>query len=227
MFYATNKLGTSLKLFTLIITYRLNRLFFILIIIFSFIKCSSIKEKPLLLYDTENNLVSQDEFYKKMDFRYNIDVYYETDTSRVGALVIRSKFGKFDSINFGEIKKLLSLSFDTIIDFNKPVVINYYLDLKDNVDCAHEFYFESTTEELINFYSQFNILHVVDKYYSHNLKFNKIKVDKLDLIRSTFIKYRIRCLNYIAIKPNGSYYYCIGDGCSIYNTLLEDWPDLK
>lgn len=194
------------------------------ILLFTAAGCTT--KTKIIYFDSDQNQISKSRFFESRDFRYNIDVYYETDTTRVGLLVNRRKFGKFSKDEFDLFKSQLASSLDTQITFDKPVIINYFFDIGNGEDCVNNVYPLPYTVKLEEMFPQYHSIYVVNKDYGYKTKFNKIKTDKFDLIRTVFIKHKIRCLNYIGIKPNGSYAYCYGDGCEMNYMMAGEWPKI-
>ena len=71
---------------------------------------------------------------RSKDYSENLDLYFENDTTQIGILITRQKFGHLDKKTFVNFKSYLSNISDKQIDSSQNIVINYLTPLPKKVD---------------------------------------------------------------------------------------------
>lgn len=192
------------------------RLFFIIIF---YTGLTFGQQKPIVFYNEVGEEINQLDFLRSKDYSENLDLYFENDTIQIGILITRQKFGHLDKKTFVNFKSYLSNISDKQIDSSQNIVINYLTPLPKKVDNIKsksswnvlekhylrklhkiadikQFWITSPESDNLNFY--------------HHNKINWIS-DKDNLFKNLFFPYDVRYGNFILIKPDGSYYYYLGE----------------
>ncbi|OIQ23080.1 hypothetical protein [Lacinutrix sp. MedPE-SW] len=177
------------------------------------------QEKPIIFYNESGEKISKQDFIKTKDYRKNLDLYFENDTTQIALLVTRKKFGQLDKTTFESLKNYLTVLTDKAIDSTQNIVINYltaYPKKKENRN------FRSTWNVLHRDYTR--KLHKIaninqfwihstkceNLYYNYHRRLNWIE-DKDNLFKKLFFPYEVRYGNYILIKPDGKFFYYLGE----------------
>ena len=185
----------------------MKNLFFILLSISSF---SQKVTKPQYLFDENEQLITKEEVInKRNDIKIDFFVY-ETDTAFIGRFFKKKDLGLLSSSNKIKIYKELKIITKQEIDTSKLVIINFYY--KENYEtkgCCIDHY--TTDLAYQNYIKKNNITQffITEKDYYYNSK--NVYQDKNDVIRSILFKYEFFTMNYIIIKPNGSFYRELGE----------------
>lgn len=195
---------------------------FIHIFIFIITIGSIAQEKTSKFYNEHGEKISQNDFLETKDYSKNIDVYYENDSLQIGVLLTRKKFGYFEPETFTKIKSYLTELSGKTIDSTHNIVINYLSG-----------YFLNNEKDESKTRSRWNVL---DKNYLkklHNITeieqfwVNSPKVksnlkyyysnrydwltDQDDFFKKLLFPHDVLLGNFILIKPNGRYYYYLGE----------------
>ncbi|WP_104734530.1 hypothetical protein [Hanstruepera ponticola] len=177
------------------------------------------QEKPIIFYNESREKISKQDFIKTKDYSKNLDLYFENDTTQIGLLVTRKKFGQLDKTTFENLKSYLTELTDKTIDSTQNIVINYLTAFPKKADNTKS---RSTWNILDKDYLKklHNIADInqfwINSPESDNLKYyhqNKINwiADKENLFKKLFFPYEVRYGNYILIKPDGKFYYYLGE----------------
>lgn len=180
------------------------------------------QEKALVYYNENGKNVTQDEFRKAKNDKENLDVYFENDTSQIGILVTRKRFGKLNKKTFNHLKSYLTEISQKKIDPTENLVINY-LTLYPSKDEVSNFSNSKSNWNILdrNYIKKLHKIANINQFFIHtpendnleyyrNKKINWIK-DKNNLFNKLFFPYEIQYGNFILIKPNGEYFYFLGE----------------
>ncbi len=177
------------------------------------------QETPIVFYNESGEKISQQEFIDTKDYSKNLDLYFENDSTQIGLLVTRQKFGQHDKSTFEKLKSYLTELTDKPIDSTQNIVINYLTayPIKD---------------EKRNTRSRWNVLHRdypkklhkianINQFWIHSSECDNLEYyhqkrikwieDKDSLLKKLFFPYEVRYGNYILIKPDGKFYYYLGE----------------
>ena len=177
------------------------------------------QEKPIIFYNESGEKISKQEFIKIKDYGENLDLYYENDTTLIGLLITRQKFGQLDKKTFEYLKSYLTELTDKQIDSTQNIVINYltaYPKKDENKkprtgwNVLHRDYLKKLHK--IEIIKQFWIhsSECDNLEYNHQKRINWIQ-DEDNLLKKLFFPYEVRHGNYILIRPDGKFYYYLGE----------------
>lgn len=177
------------------------------------------QQKPIVFYNEVGEEINQLEFLLSKDYSENLDLYFENDTTQIGILITREKFGHLDKKTFVNFKSYLSNISDSQIDSSQNIVINYLTPLPKKVDNIKSKSSWNILEKhyLRKLHKIADINHFwITSPESDNLKYyhqNKINwiSDRENVFKELFFPYDVRYGNFILIKPDGSYYYYLGE----------------
>ena len=188
------------------------------------------QEKPIVFYNENGEEISKENFIESKNYSGNLDLYFENDTTQIGLLVASQKFGQLDKNTFNHLKLYLTGLTDKTIDSTQNIVINYltaYPKKAENKNSRtgwnvlHKDYLKKL-HKIANI-NQFWI-HSSEcdnlKYY-HQKRINWIE-DIDNLLKKLFFPYEVRHGNYILIKPDGKFYYCLGE-----HSKYQIWENAK
>jgi len=175
--------------------------------------------KSLIFYNENGEKITREEFIKTKDYRENLDLYFESDSTQIGHLITRKKFGYLDKMTFTKLKTYLTELSGKQIDSTQNIVINYltaYPKKEENTKSRSTWNlldrdYPRKLHKMANI-SQFWISSPQSgnlKYYHHN-RINWI-TDKDNFFKNLFFKYEVRYGNYILIKPDGKFFYRLGE----------------
>lgn len=188
------------------------------------------QEKPIVFYNESGEKISKQNFIETKDYSKNLDLYFENDSTQIGLLVTRKKFGQLDKNTFENLKLYLTELSDKRIDSTQNIVVNYltaypkknentnsksgwnvlqrdYLKKLHKIANINQFWIHS---------SECNNLE-----YNHQKRINWIE-DKDDLLKKLFFPYEVRYGNFLLIKPDGKFYYYLGE-----HSKYQIWEDAK
>ncbi len=186
--------------------------------------------KPKIYFGENGERISEREFIENRDYGKNLDLYFESETTLKGILVARKKFGHLDGENFTRLKSYLTDLTGNQIDSTRNIVINYLSANPQNK--------EKTTSR-----SRWNVLDTdylrklhktpnIEQFWIHspetaNLEYYNL--DRIDWIedrdgffKKEFFPYEIRYGNYLLLKPDGRYYYYLGE-----HSKHQIWEETK
>lgn len=177
------------------------------------------QQKPTVFYNEIGEEINYHQFIDTKNSRINIALYFENDSIQRAILVTRQKFGQLDKKTFTHLKAYLTELSGKQIDSTQNIVINYltvfpkkekHQPSKSGWTVLHRDYLRKL-HKIANI-NQFWI-HSPEcdnlKYYHQN-KINWI-ADKDDLFKKLFFLYDFKYGNYILIKPDGQFYYYLGE----------------
>lgn len=177
------------------------------------------QERPIVFYNESGEKISKQKFIKTKDYNKNLDLYLENDTTQIGLLITRRKFGQLDKNTFKYLKSYLTELTDNQIDSTQNIVINYltaypkknetknsrsgwnvldrdYLKNLHKIENINQFWIHSSECDNLEYY--------------HQKRINWIE-DEENLLKKLFFPYPVRYGNYILIKPDGKFYYYLGE----------------
>ncbi|MBC5842135.1 MAG: hypothetical protein K2Y30_15660 [Flavobacteriaceae bacterium] len=200
----------------------------IIIILICFTSLLFGQRKQKVFYNEIGEKVEKQKFTESIDHHKNLDVYYENDTTKVGMLVTRQKFGHLDKMTFMNLKEYLTEISAKRIDTTQNIVINYLTAFpkkaantksRSNWNILDNDYLENLHK--IADISQFwiNAPESDNLHYYHADRIKWI-ADRNNLFKKLFFPYEIRYGNYILIKPDGKFYYYLGEHSK--NDILEN-----
>jgi hypothetical protein len=188
------------------------------------------QEKPKVFYNESGEIINMMEFFELKNYNKNLDLYFENDTTQIALLVTRQKFGQLDKSTFEKLKSYLKEISDKKIDSTQNIVINYLTAFPKKADNTKS---RSTWNVLDNDYlKKLHEIADITQFWIHspetdNLKYyhqNKINwiADKKNLFNNLFFPYEVKYGNYILIKPDGKFYYYLGE-----HSKYEIWEKSK
>ena len=184
-----------------------------------FTSLASGQKKPIVFYNESGEKINKQKFIKTKDYVKNLDLYFENDTTQIGVLITRQKFGQLEKSTFEYLKSYLTELTDKPVDSTQNIVINYLTAYPKK-------------EENKSSRSGWNVLHRdylkklhtignINQFWIHspecdNLEYNYQKrinwiEDEANLLKNLFFPYQVRYGNYILIKPDGKFYYYLGE----------------
>ncbi|NIK92743.1 hypothetical protein GZ212_11325 [Mangrovimonas sp. CR14] len=188
------------------------------------------QEKPIVFYNESGEKVNRRKFIEAKDYSKNLDLYFENDTTQIGLLVTREKFGQLDESTFENLKSYLTELTDKTIDSTQNIVINYLTAFPKKADNTKS----SSTWNVLDkdYLKKLHKIADINQFWinspeSDNLEYyhqNKINwiADKESLFEKLFFPYEIRYGNFILIKPDGKFYYYLGE-----HSKYEIWEKSK
>lgn len=145
---------------------------------------------------------------KNRDFHYTV---YENDTALIGKIFRREDTGKLSQRVRSEIVGTLRKIANADIADSQTIIINfYYKDSPEPKGSCIDHYvsdnayrkFLKTTPDVVQFF-------VTEQGYHY--RGGKTFEDSYDEIRKNLFKYKIKCGNYIIIRPDGAYFRKLGE----------------
>lgn len=177
------------------------------------------QQKPIVFYNEIGEKISQQEFIDTKDYSKNLDLYFENDTTQIGILITRQKFGQLDKRTFTELKKYLSELGERKIDSTQNIVINYLTAFPKKEENTKSRSGWNVLDR--NYLKKLHKIAPINQFWinspqSDNLKYyhqNKINwlTDKENLFSKLFFPYGVRYGNYILIKPDGKFFFYLGE----------------
>ena len=188
------------------------------------------QEKPIVFYNESGDKINKQEFIETKNYNKNLDLYFKNDTTQIALLVTRQKFGQLDKITFEKLKSYLTELTDKKIDSTQNIVINYLTAFPKKADNTKS---RSTWNILDKDYlKKLHKIADINQFWIHspesdNLKYyhqNKINwiADKESIFKKLFFPYELRYGNYVLIKPDGKFYYFLGE-----HSKYEIWEKSK
>lgn len=175
--------------------------------------------KQIVFYNENGEEITEENFLNSRNYSRNLDLYFENDSIQYGLLIERQKYGQLDQKTFTELKTYLGQLSQTQIDSTQNIVVNYltafpkkeenttsrsgwnvldrdYLKKLHQIAPINQFWINSSQ---------------VDNFqYHHQNRINWI-TDNENLFNKLFFPYEVRYGNYILIKPDGKFYYYLGE----------------
>ncbi|MFK7781959.1 hypothetical protein, partial [Psychroserpens sp.] len=191
------------------------------------------QQKPIAYYNEDGVKISKQEFTDIKRNRKNLDLYFENDTTQIGLLFTRQKFGQLDKKTFSNLKSYLTQISKKPINSTQNIVINYlteypitkidsslksswnvldkdYPKKLNRIADINQFWITSPESSMKNYY-----------HYYIRYKIDWIR-DKENLIKKLFFPYEVKYGIYILIKPDGKFYYYIGE-----HSKFQIWKNSK
>lgn len=188
------------------------------------------QEKPIVFYNESGEKISKQNFIETKDYSKNLDLYFENDTTQIGLLVTRKKFGQLDKNTFENLKLYLTELSDKRIDSTQNIVVNYltaYPKKNENTNSKSEW---NVLQR--DYLKKLHKIANIDQFWIHssecnNLEYNYQKrinwiADKDDLLKKLFFPYEVRYGNFLLIKSDGKFYYYLGE-----HSKYQIWEDAK
>ncbi|MGY0393269.1 hypothetical protein ACW5R3_12010 [Bizionia sp. KMM 8389] len=190
--------------------------------IFIFIFFTSVilgQQKPMIYYNEAGKEINQQEFIETKKNRDNLDLYFDNDSIQIALLIKRQKFGHLDKKTFEDLKSYLSDLTKKSIDSTQNIVINYLTAFPKKADNTKS----RSTWNVLNkdYLVKLHKIADISQFWisspeSDNLKYfhqKKInwKTDKANLFEKLFFTYEVPYGNFILIKPDGKFYYFLGE----------------
>ncbi|WP_299157076.1 hypothetical protein [uncultured Christiangramia sp.] len=177
------------------------------------------QEKSIVFYNENGEKISKQKFIKTKDYGKNLDLYFENDTTQIGLLITRQKFGQLDKNTFEYLKSYLSELTDKPIDSTQNIVINYLTAYpkKDENKKSRSGWNVLNRDYLKKLHKIGNIIQFwihsaeCDNLEYHHQKSINWEEDEDNLLKKLFFPYEVRYGNYILIKPDGKFYYFLGE----------------
>lgn len=176
------------------------------------------QNKHILYYSEEGKRISGQQFKTLRNYNKNLDLYFENDSTQVGLLVTREKYGHLDSVTAGNLKLYLTQISGKSIDSTDNIVVNFltYRPEEENASrplSKHNVLYKDYLKGLhkspnINQFwigSGESDLSYLQKYEID------YTVDEEGVFKILFFPYEVKYGNFILIKPDGSYYYYLGE----------------
>jgi len=194
---------------------------FILSIFFVHITLNTYGQEKQKIFINENGKeIKEQTFYNAIKSIKKRHLYFENDTLQYHVIFLKEKYGQLSKKELITLKSYLLAVSGRKIDSTENIVINYltassslnessnygksnwnildrnYLRKLHKIANINQFWFHSSITENL-------------KYY-HQKRINWI-VDKDNLLKRMFFPFETPYENYLLIKPNGAYYYYIGE----------------
>ncbi len=176
--------------------------------------------KPTIFYNENGKEMTREIFIKSIDYNKNLNLYFENDSIQYGLLVKRRNFGRLDKKTFTKLKAYLTQLSKIKIDSTQNIVVNYitgFTDYKGNTKPRPTWSIlqKNYTKELhkIADIVQFWIYppKSSDNLTYYLQKRNNWIEDKENIFKKLFFPHEIEFGNYILIKPDGKFYYYLGE----------------
>ena len=175
--------------------------------------------KPIVYLNEKGEGITKEKFINSTDYSKNLDLYFENDSLQYGLLVTRQKVDKLDTNTFKELKNYLAQLSQTQIDSTRNIVVNYLTAFSNNDKSTKS---KSTWNVLDKDYTKkLHRIAVINQFWisspeNENLEYyhkNRINwiVDKEKLFKKIFFPYDVKYGYYILIKPDGKFYYYLGE----------------
>lgn len=186
------------------------------------------QEKPIVFYNESGQKINEQNFIETKDYSKNLDLYFENDTTQIGVLVTRKKFGQLEKNTFENLKSYLYELTNREIDSTQNIVINYltaYPKKDENPNSKSKWNLLQK-----GYLKKLHKIENISQFWIHspesdNLEYNQQKrinwiADKENLIKHLFFPFEVRYGNYLFIKPDGKFYYFLGEHSK--HQILED-----
>lgn len=176
------------------------------------------QNKPIVYFNENGEKISEKEFLNAKDYSRNLDLYFENETTKTGLLIPRQKFGHLDKETFSNLKLYLTQISGKQIDSTDNIVINYltYRPEEENDSRPISKYSVLYKDYLKGLHKTANINQFwigsgqSDLSYLEKYKVDYI-LDKEGIFKILFFPYEVKYGNYIFIKPDGNFYYYMGE----------------
>lgn len=190
---------------------------FILILLISFQNFG--QTKPMNFYNENGQEITKEEFIELKDYSKNLDLYFENDSLQYGLLVKRQKFGKLNKKTLILLKQYLTEISKVKIDSTQNIVINYLTEIPKKIENTKPISTWNILDR--NYLKKLHKIADINQFWinspnSDNLKYYHRKrinwiTDKDNLFKKIFFPYDVKYGNYILLKPDGKFYYYLGE----------------
>ena len=197
---------------------QLKKQYTLIVILVLSITCFS-QNKTFKFYDEHGIEISRQQFYQKKLNNNFYPLYFEKDTISIGVLNYREIYGVLNDTTFQQLKAYLNSFKNTQIHPEDIIVINYLTGVPENEQNK-----KSRTSWNIfdgNYVKQLKKIANISHFWIASLDRSKLnyfygkqvdwKKDTENVIPRLFFPYEITYGYYIIIKPDGHYYYSIGE----------------
>lgn len=177
------------------------------------------QSKPKMFFNENGEEVSKKIFLKSLDYKNNLDLYFENDTIQYGLLIRRQGFGTLDKRTFITLKTYLEDLSETQIDSTHNIVVNYLTAYpkKEENNSQRSSWNVLDRDYLKELHKTANIKQFWisspasdNRDYFHQRRINWL-VDKENLFRKIFFPYEMINGNYLLIKPDGRFFFYLGE----------------
>ncbi|WOD45155.1 hypothetical protein [Hwangdonia lutea] len=192
----------------------------ILFISVFFISIIGYSQKKLVKYYNEKGVeVSKSKFKKSINYKVNLDTYFENDTTKNYILIPRSVVGKLNPKEFIALKNHLNKISRFELDTTKFIVINYLSSIPNkSKNTKPNPYWNAFGKEYlrkidrIDNIQQYSIYNPENNHlkYFHKKRFNWL-ADEHDFIKNMFFPYDVMYGNFLIIRPSGVFVYYLGE----------------
>ncbi|MDT0553808.1 hypothetical protein [Urechidicola vernalis] len=192
---------------------------FLSVVISLFFVSSFSQKKEIKYFDEFRQEINKRQFKKLIDYKNTIDIYIERDSLTLGLIVKRNNFGKLSSRNNNAFRRYLSEVATTPINENEKIVISYLYEeaelkttqqkstwnvlsanflkrLHETSPNVRQFYIVSPKNSKLDYFGAPEIPWIIDADFN---------VERL------FFDKPINSGIYILLKPNGLYYFYVGE----------------
>lgn len=177
------------------------------------------QDKPVVFYNEAGEKISKETFIKTRNYHKNFDLYFENDTTQIGVLVTRQKFGQLDKQTFVRLKTYLKQLTDKSISDSQYIVINYLTanpkkaenkKSRSGWNIFHGDYLRKLhkTADIKQFWMYSTNCDNLDYHYQNKVHWVP---DKTGLLKRLFSAYEVPYGYYVLIKPDGKYFYSLGE----------------
>ncbi len=189
----------------------------ILIYILSFKVCA--QEVSIKFYNENGHEITKEVFINTRDYSKNIDIYFGNDTREFGFLVKRKNYGKLTDKLHTQFRTYLNKLSGNKLDSTKSIVINYLsaIPRKKETGEGRSRWNIFNKDYLKRLHKITDVMHFwINSPSCDNLKYhysNKINwlSDTDKILSKLFFPYDIKYGYYVLIKPNGDYFYYLGE----------------
>lgn len=162
---------------------------------------------------------TQELFDKEIDYKKNIDVYFEKGNEKIGVLYKRKQQGKLSTEDTAAIIHFLENGSGKKVDTNKPVIINYITstiplkpeDIQSKWQILQRLYKKESRKRVGS-----NLFFTYNKNQKHTPEYYKRSyidwiADNDDLLLPKLFKFEGNYGNVAIIMPDGSYMVHYGE----------------
>jgi len=175
--------------------------------------CQSQTKKDIYL-DEQGNYISKAQFNNKLNYRQNLDLYFETDSTFISKLISRKSRGKLSSGDFANLKQQLS---PDKLSNNEMIVIVYFpgKDTCNGMERVSTWnIFDPDYLRKLEKITPLDHFWIYKKYdqldYYHPDKV-KWQPDPGHLVEALFFQYHYNCSSLAVIDPAGNFTTYFGE----------------
>jgi|TARA_B110000908_G_C10014958_1_gene340322 hypothetical protein len=177
------------------------------------------QEKKNKFYNESSVEISKNKFLNTHNNNKNLAIYLENDSIKFNLLINRKKSGNLNGKSFNAFKKHLDELNGTQLDSTKNKVIIYLSatpNISPNINLKTTWnIFDNDYLKKLNRIDDLEILWIHSPMrknleYFHSDRINWV-ADKGDVLKNLFFEYETSYGNFIIVKPNGQYFYYLGE----------------